>query len=224
MTDQDHSDSPSPVDCFRRVLVESERRLPLADAAAVATAFPQTIGAPDAALAEKIRSAMSSEQSSDFDTHDLRRVAATFALEAAIDGSPPTYAKVLRTIAQCVSGGTMLKPLSDPSWTSAVDWARARVVLDAFVTPDHRSEAVGRSGRRLRARGYALRVGDGAYVFEEGELERATSDVTRLLRHFGSIAVHERLFSSLKRADCGFEGLYFPVRDYLCAPRDPSIP
>jgi hypothetical protein len=87
-------------------------------------------------------------------------------------------------------------------------------------------EAVTAAGKRLHEQGYRLAVADNAYVFESGEIERATQKIRDTFAEIGAPDCLSNLFAVLKRLyPYDFE-MYLPARRYSpgLGLRDASIP
>jgi hypothetical protein len=164
----------------RGLCEESQSRLSLPDRPAVEAAFRagDAVGALEGVLYDQLRPLLLADKSTRFDTHDLRKVEANFVLKRAIGATSQKWDAVVSAILACIPAGTQLRLLEDSAWPKAIDLARALVTLNVYRHEDPRVTNVAAAGERLHAKGYILLVEGGAYRFADGELERATQEIS----------------------------------------------
>ena len=210
----------------RTLCEESLHRLPLLNETTLAVSLPETgkIGPLYDLLGEELKTLLSLDQSPEFDTHDLRRAGANFALERAVGESDQDWDAVVDAILFYLEAGTQLPLLNAPIWSRVIDLARGIVDAGVFRSPNHRVDAVAAAGKRLKAQGYALTVVDGAYRFAEGDLEQATEKIRAVFARLGQVDVLSQLFHILREGNTYGFGMYLPVRKYHPQRSEASYP
>ena len=211
---------------LRALCEASAVRLPLGTQAQVDAAFrsPGTVGVLNDLLANEIRRLVSSPTRTGFDTHDLRRIGNSFQLERAIGQSHQQWDAVVDAILYPLQAGTELRTLEDHAWSRAIDLARGLVANNVYRHPDYRTIAVADAGRCLQAAGYRLTVSDARFEFADGELQRATGQITSEFEHLGLFNVLGNIFGMLKQRQQHAFGIYLPGRSYSSQQRPPSLP
>jgi hypothetical protein len=204
-------------DTFRRLCAASDARLPLRDASDVSAAFSHECESGTPSLqwfADRLRDLLIVPEATGIHVWDIRKAAAGFALERAIEQSVPTWDATLNAIASCIPGDASLRQFHDPAWEQAIDIGRALSILNILPFENPRVLAVAAAGQRLHKLGYRLIVADAGYQFAEGEIERATARFRTLFAELGPIGVLTNLFALLKRLyPLDFE-MYLPGRQY----------
>jgi hypothetical protein len=202
---------------FRRLCEASDARLPLRDASDVSAAFSHEceVGAPSLQwFANRLHDLLILPDATGIHVWDIRKAAAGFALERAIEQSVQTWDATLTAIASCIPGDANLRQFDDPAWEMAIDIGRAFSILNMFPFENARVLAVAAAGQRLHKLGYRLTVADADYQFAEGEIERATARIRSLFAELGPIDVLANLFGLLKRLDPYDFEMYLPGRQY----------
>lgn len=203
------------IEAIRELCKASEARLPLADSNDVTLAFAgETEHVSTQWFADRLRTLLTVAKTTGIQLWDIRTAAKAFAFENAIGLSIQNWDAVLNAIASCISSGSNLKPFDDPDWEKAIDIGRALAVTNAFPFANARVMAVAAAGRRLHERGYRLSVIDGAYKFEEGEIERITARIRELFAEFGAPDALLNLFRLLKAHYPYDFDMYLPGRRY----------
>jgi len=144
---------------LRRLCEVSDARLPLRDESDVSAAFSHECegGAPSVQwFADRLRDLLIVPDATDLHVWDIRKAAAGFALERAIEQSVQTWDATLNAIASCIPGDANLRQFDDPAWEKAIDIGRALSVLNIFPFENARVLAVAAGGQRLHKLGYRL--------------------------------------------------------------------
>ena len=201
---------------LRTLCEESLHRLPRPDKDALGVSSPETgrVGPLSYLVGEELKTLLISDQFTGFDTHDLRREGVHFALGQAIRESDREWDAVVDAILFYLPARTQLPLLDAPIWSRAIDLARGLVADGVYRPPNQRVTAVADAGKRLKAQGYALTVGDGAYRFAEGDLERAAEKIKAAFGRLGQVNVLAQLFRILREGNRYGFGMYLPVREY----------
>ena len=190
------------------------------------TDFSTSLSISEGERAQAIKDALISAEKTAVRNFDVRSAANTFYLEAALGGGSDDWADVLNALAACLQNDVSLRKVDDKHWERALLIANEYVREGKFKFSNARICAVAECGKKVLARGFRIVVQDDAYAFEEGELERATTEIRNALAELGPGDVLGNIFRCLKAIYPFDFGMYLPHRKYASGDgsREPSFP
>jgi len=214
---------------FRKLCEDSEKRIRLPDFKAVRLAYGQSQPSDKLnrtlldRLLDRLETLIKSTDRTEISTHTLLIAARTFGFERMTGVSNQNWDGVLRAIR--LGFHPYFHPLDHRSWPEAIDIARAILILHPFLKSfDGRYKHVAEAAKRLRDQNVKLRAESGKFVFDDGELERATKQILNAFSMLGLSDVMEHLFAQIKSSREFWNGIYLFARDYSTSDRKPKQP
>jgi hypothetical protein len=183
------------------------------------------VGSLADALYVQLMSMLKTETPSGFDTHDLRSLAAAFALERAVGVSDQSYDDIIAAVLPCLPAGTELKLPADPCWVDVASIGRALVTLGVYRDTDERHEAVAAAAARLIGKGFRVTLVNGRVDRRGPAIAEITSAVSNHLDRLGLMNVLGNLLRTARSVGVyEFDQYLFGRRYTPGRPREPSIP
>lgn len=213
--------SAATIERVRRLCEDSKRRFPNPD---LGELQPPAVGCSPPELHDELKRLLTTGTNDGLDTHELRRIGATFALENAIGKPGSELHHIIGGIVSCLPAGTRLPDLDNAVWARVIDLGRAIGFFSVYHPQDSRTKSVCASGQRLANAGYRLAAQDGRYGFRDNELQRAVGVLQSRLDSLGYINVLHDIFETLQSSSQFVYGVFTPVRAYQHGRNVASIP
>jgi hypothetical protein len=174
-------------------------------------------------IGKALTSAVARSTASDFGPDQILQAKRALIFEEEIGQDSDDLRRAVHTVWH-YTGTRPLVALGDPAWEVAIDLARALVRLGVEPTVHWDDRAPCESAKRMTQAGFKLSVLEGHYIFEDGEIERATAMCQKALDQIGLLAaVHRVIGLACRREPTNF-GMVLIGRKSTMTQRAPVIP
>jgi hypothetical protein len=212
---------------LRKLCEDSEKRISLPDFKAVQFNYAQ--GQPsdklNRVLCDRLKTLIESTDRTEISPQTLLIAARTFGFERVTAVSNQDWDGVLCAIRVQFRTDAYFHPLDHPSWPDAIDLGRALLILHPNLKRfEGRYRNIADAAKRLRDQCVKLKAESGKFVFDDGELERASQRILADLSVLGRNGVMQNLFAQIQSSCEFWNGVYLFARDYSKSDRKPSLP
>lgn len=203
--DARHQQLESDLNTLRGLYEESVAGLPLVTITDVECKWPNLVNRSHV-LGERLRTLVGLSGESELRGPNLPLLAKGFRFREAIGANSAGERRAVEVINHYI-GSRGVITLGRPEWKESMDIARAL----ALIQPDNlgvpRDDAVDQAARNMKARGYRMSAFAANFVYDEGESERATSNIQALLDRIGIVGAAERLVRLMAKKERSVAGM-----------------